>query len=47
MKTSSTYISWPFAKLVVFWYIFPHFGLLFKEKSGNPAQKLFFNQIRF
>jgi hypothetical protein len=21
---------------VAFWYIFPHFGLLCEEKSGNP-----------
>jgi hypothetical protein len=19
------------------WYIFPHFGMLYQEKSGNPA----------
>jgi hypothetical protein len=22
---------------VVIWYIFPHFGILDQEKSGNPA----------
>jgi hypothetical protein len=22
---------------VVIWYIFPHFGILYQEKSGNPA----------
>jgi hypothetical protein len=22
---------------VVIWYIFPRFGILYKEKSGNPA----------
>jgi hypothetical protein len=22
---------------VVFWYIFPHIGMLFQDKSGNPA----------
>jgi hypothetical protein len=22
---------------VVLWYIFPHFGILCQEKSGNPA----------
>jgi hypothetical protein len=24
---------------VVIWYIFPHFGVLYQEKSGNPDQK--------
>jgi hypothetical protein len=23
--------------LVVIWYIFPRFGILYQEKSGNPA----------
>jgi hypothetical protein len=35
---------WPFGihschlviYVVVFWYLFPHFGLLYHEKSGNP-----------
>jgi hypothetical protein len=31
------YISWPFANLVAIWYIFPRFGILCQEKSGNPA----------
>jgi hypothetical protein len=22
---------------VVIWYIFPHFGILYQEKSGKPA----------
>jgi hypothetical protein len=22
---------------VVFWYVFPRFGMLYQEKSGNPA----------
>jgi hypothetical protein len=30
-------ISWPFGNTVVIWYIFPHFGILCQEKSGNPA----------
>jgi hypothetical protein len=21
---------------LAFWYIFPHFGMLYQEKSGNP-----------
>jgi hypothetical protein len=25
-----------FVKFVVIWYIFPRFGILFQEKSGNP-----------
>jgi hypothetical protein len=24
---------------VVLWYIFPHFGMLYQEKSGNPVWK--------
>jgi hypothetical protein len=32
---------WPFGifyrKFVVVWYIFPHFGMLCQDKSGNPA----------
>jgi hypothetical protein len=31
------YIIWPFGNLVVFWYIFPRFGILYHEKSGNPG----------
>jgi hypothetical protein len=37
-------ILWPleifFGHLVYFvviWYIFPHFGILYQEKSGNPG----------
>jgi hypothetical protein len=29
-------ISWPFDNGVVIWYIFPRFGILCQEKSGNP-----------
>jgi hypothetical protein len=25
---------------VVIWYISPRFGILYQEKSGNPAQKV-------
>jgi hypothetical protein len=28
---------WPFSKLVAIWCIFPRFGILCQEKSGNPA----------
>jgi hypothetical protein len=31
------YSKWPFGNLVVFWYIFPRFGILYDEKSGSPA----------
>jgi hypothetical protein len=29
------YIVWPLGNLVVFGYIFPRFGILCHEKSGN------------
>jgi hypothetical protein len=29
---------WPFGDLDSILYIFPHFGTLCQEKSGNPAQ---------
>jgi hypothetical protein len=31
------YILWPFGNVVVIWYIFPRFGILCQEKSGNPG----------
>jgi hypothetical protein len=31
------YILWIFGIFRVFWYIFPRFGKLHHEKSGNPA----------
>jgi hypothetical protein len=30
-------ILWSFGNVVVIWYIFPRFGTLCHEKSGNPA----------
>jgi hypothetical protein len=30
-------ILWSFGIFVVIWYIFPRFGILYLEKSGNPA----------
>jgi hypothetical protein len=30
------YIILPFGNQVVFWYIFPRFGALHRDKSGNP-----------
>jgi hypothetical protein len=34
---------WPFGTLVVIWYIFPRFGKLCQEKSGNPVLVAFFS----
>jgi hypothetical protein len=31
------HILWPFCNVVVIWYIFPRFGILCQEKSGNPG----------
>jgi hypothetical protein len=31
------YILWPFGNVVVMRYIFPRFGILCQDKSGNPA----------
>jgi hypothetical protein len=28
----------PFCNLVAIWYIFPRFGMLCQEKSGNPGR---------
>jgi hypothetical protein len=33
------YMLWSFATFVVVWFIFPHFGMLYREKSGNPASR--------
>jgi hypothetical protein len=30
-------ILWPFGNIVVNWYIFPRFGILCQDKSGNPG----------
>jgi hypothetical protein len=30
---------WPFGNLVVIWYIFPRFGTLCQEQSGNLGAK--------
>jgi hypothetical protein len=34
-------ILWPFGHLMVIWYISSRFGILYQEKSGNPAQEWF------
>jgi hypothetical protein len=31
------YVLWVFGNVVVIWYIFPRFGILCQEKSGNPG----------
>jgi hypothetical protein len=31
------YIILPFGDVVVIWYIFPRFGIMCQEKSGNPS----------
>jgi hypothetical protein len=35
--TAIWYILWPSGIFIVIWYIFSRFGMLFKEKSGNPG----------
>jgi hypothetical protein len=30
-------ILWPFGIFGVIWYIFPRFGILYQEISGNPG----------
>jgi hypothetical protein len=30
-------ILWPFGNLVAVWHVSPRFGILLKEKSGNPG----------
>jgi hypothetical protein len=37
MENIGTYILCPFGDLVEIWYIVPRFGILYTEKSGNPA----------
>jgi hypothetical protein len=32
-------ILWPLGNLSIIWYIFPHFGILCQEKSGNPGSE--------
>jgi hypothetical protein len=35
--TAMRYILWPFGNLVAVWHIFPRFGILHHDKSGNPG----------
>jgi hypothetical protein len=30
----------PLLYFMDFWYIFPRFGILYQEKSGNPASQI-------
>jgi hypothetical protein len=39
--TGIWYILWPFGNVVAIWYIFPRFGILCQEKSGNPETDLY------
>jgi hypothetical protein len=39
--TAIWYTLWPFGTLLVIWFIFPRFGILYQEKSGNPARTCF------
>jgi hypothetical protein len=41
--TGIWYILWPFVNLVAIWYIFPRFGQLCQEKSGNPGLDLVYS----
>jgi hypothetical protein len=35
--TAIWYMLWPFGNFVAIWYIFPRFGQLCQEKSGNTG----------
>jgi hypothetical protein len=37
--TAIWYSLRPFGNLVAVWYISPRFGILDKEKSGNPGEE--------
>jgi hypothetical protein len=37
MEKVGMYIPWPFGNFVAICYLFPRFGVLCQEKSGNPA----------
>jgi hypothetical protein len=39
--TTTKYILWAFGNFLVIWYIFARFGVLYKEKSGNPGPNIF------
>jgi hypothetical protein len=35
LRSFGVHILWPFGNVMVIWYIFPRFGILCQEKSGN------------
>jgi hypothetical protein len=41
LRPFDTYILWTLGNLVAIWYIFPRFGMLCQEKSGNPGAHFF------
>jgi hypothetical protein len=40
------YILWTLGNLVAIRYIFPRFGILCQEKSGNPARDAGFSALK-
>jgi hypothetical protein len=38
-STAIWYTLWTYGIFVVIWYIFPRFGMLYREKSGNPVHQ--------
>jgi hypothetical protein len=38
------YILWPFGNFLAIWYVFPRFGTLCQEKSGNPGSRDIFTR---
>jgi hypothetical protein len=34
------YILWTFGIVRGLWYIFPRYGILYQEKSGNPGREM-------
>jgi hypothetical protein len=45
--TTTKYILWAFGNFLVIWYIFARFGVLYKEKSGNPGPNIFAYKTHF
>jgi hypothetical protein len=43
--TATWYILWPFGISGAIWYIAPHFGIFYHEKSGNPVINFKFDQF--
>jgi hypothetical protein len=36
--TAIWYSLWSFGNIVIIWYVFHRFGILCREKSGNPGR---------